>query len=333
MTRTFRWLLLLGCAAAMPVAAQQVPDRDFRPALGTQPSFAPARGPVVCVDAAHHNFHTLDDRFFAFAELLRRDGYVVRANRDVLDAQSLQRCAVLVISNAQPSGEDWNDYPSPTPAAFTPAEIAATRAWVEAGGKLLLIADHMPLAGAALALAAAFDVQFSDGFAYPGFADESGRAAAMSRPTLFRRGDGTLAPHAITCGRDAAESVEQVRSFTGQAFQAPGAQPLLVLPPDFISLHPRKAWDFDADTRKVPVGGWLQGAVMPVGAGKAAFFGEAAMFTAQLAGPERRPVGMNAPEAGQNARFVLNLMRWLSEPGDGDPAAVGSGHCGQRPRG
>ena len=35
----------------------------------------------MCLDEAHANFHTLDDRFWAFGELLRRDGYIVRFAR------------------------------------------------------------------------------------------------------------------------------------------------------------------------------------------------------------------------------------------------------------
>jgi len=53
--------------------------------------------------------------------------------------------------------------------------------------------------------------------------------------------------------------------------------------------------------------------VMVVGKGRAAFFGEAAMFSAQVAGPNRRPMGMNAPGAEQNFQLVLNLMHWLAE--------------------
>ena len=51
---------------------------------------------------------------------------------------------------------------------------------------------------------------------------------------------------------------------------------------------------------------------MSIGTGKAAFFGEAAMFTAQVTGKEREPMGMNAPGAEQNLQFVLNVMHWLS---------------------
>ena len=308
---------LLACAAAgalaWPLAAQQVPDTAFRPPI-SRPTHAPGKGPVVCLDEAHHNFHTLDDRFRAFGELLRRDGYVVRALRERLEPRALARCAVLVISNAQPSEAAWDTYPSPTPPAFSPDEVRAAHAWVRGGGRLLLIADHMPLAGAAASLAAAFGVRFNDGFAVEGSAaDSASRTAALAKPSIFGLADGTLRPHAITRGRDSSEAVTSVRTFTGQAFRAPAdAEPILVVPASWVSLMPAKAWQFGPDTKRLPVGGWLQGAVMRVGAGRAAFFGEAAMFSAQLAGAQRRPMGMNAPGAEQNHRLVLNVLRWLT---------------------
>lgn len=305
--KRFACLALL-LSASLPCLAQQVADRDFAPAV-SPPAFAEGKGPVVCLDEAHHNFHTLDGRFHAFGALLRRDGYVVVPSRTAFDAKTLSACAVLVIANAQPSDADWNDYPQPTPSAFAPSEIAAVSDWVQGGGRLLLIADHMPLAGAALALAAAFDVQFTDGFAFAGV-----DAAAKAKPTLFRSDDGTLPDHAVVRGRNVKEAVTQVRSFTGQAFRAPGAQPLMVLPAGFVSLHPSRAWAFQDTTPRVEVGGWLQGAVKEVGKGRAAFFGEAAMFSAQLAGAQGAPMGMNSPGAEQNAQFVLNLLHWMAEP-------------------
>lgn len=223
----------------------------------------------------------------------------------------LERCDILVISNAQLEGRDWGEYPYPTPSAFTDAEIAAVRAWVHDGGAFLLIADHMPLAGAAQKLAAAFGVEFNDGFAVAGFEREDEIESAFSKPTIFSLERETLIQSPITSGRNEHESVTSVRSFTGQAFRAPeSAQPILVLPDDFISLMPVKSDDFGPDTKRIPVGGWLQGAVMPVGSGRAAFFGEAAMFSAQVSGNE--PMGMNVPMAEQNFQFVLNVMHWLS---------------------
>jgi hypothetical protein len=267
----------------------------------------------VCVDEGHSNFHTLEDRFWAFGELLRRDGYLVRASAAKLTPDALKQCKILVISNAGPGGNDRDARPYPTPSAFTEEEILVVRQWVRDGGALLLIADHMPMAGAAQKLAAAFEVKFNDGFAVEQHADAAGRKAAFAKPTLFRLEDRTLRPHAIVQGRSPSESVTSVRTFTGQAFQAPdAAQPLLVLPQSFLSLMPTRPWQFGPETRTIPVGGWLQGAVLSFGSGRAAFFGEAAMFTAQIAGPDRKPMGMNAPMAEQNAQFVLNLMHWLS---------------------
>lgn len=305
-------LVALVVVVSFPSAtnAQQVPDRAYRPRIA-DPAYVAGTGPSICVDEAHFNFHTLDGRFWAFGELMRRDGYQVRPLRSKFDAKSLSKCGIVVIANAQPSEAEWDSYPYPTPSAFDDAEIEATKRWVRGGGALLLIADHMPLAGAAAALARAFDVEFNDGFAVEG-AQVGAERAAFAKPTLFRSQDGTLTSHIVTRGRNANEAVASVRTFTGQAFRASNAEPLLVLPENFITLMPRKAWQFGPETRRVPVGGWLQGAVMTFGTGRAAFFGEAAMFTAQLAGPDRQPAGMNAPGAEQNFQFVLNLMRWLS---------------------
>jgi hypothetical protein len=36
------------------------------------------------------------------------------------------------------------------------------------------------------------------------------------------------------------------------------------------------------------------------------------MFSAQLSGPDKAPMGMNAPVAKHNPQFLLNLMHWLA---------------------
>jgi len=296
--------LLAGCEGG------QVPDKSYKPVVN-DPAFEKGKGPLVCLDEAHNNFHTLNNRFWAFGELLRRDGYVVKASRNKFTLDVLNECRILVIANAQLDLEDWGSYPYPTPSGFSDAEINAVQQWVTDGGSLLLIADHMPLAGVASKLASAFGIEFHDGFAVAGFSDEKSRDAAFGIPTLFSIDTETLIQSSITAGRNENESVTSIRSFTGQAFQAPtSAQPVMVLPEDFVLLLPVKAWEFRADTPTIPVGGWLQGAVMPFGSGRAAFFGEAAMFSAQLTDGE--PSGMNAPMAEQNFQFVLNVMHWLS---------------------
>lgn len=295
--------LLVGCGG-------QRPDKSFDPTV-SDPTYEAGAGPLVCLDEAHNNFHTLDNRFWAFGELLRRDGYVVEASREKFTANVLERCRILVISNAQLDLDGWGEYPYPTPSGFTDEEIHAVQTWVTQGGSLLLIADHMPLAGVSAKLASAFGVEFHDGFAVAGFEDAASRDAAFGIPTIFSIETQSLLLHPITQGRSEKEAVTSIRSFTGQAFQVPeSAQPLMVLPEGFVLLMPERAWEFGADTKTIPVGGWSQGAVMPFGSGRAAFFGEAAMFSAQIT--DGNPSGMNAPLAEQNFQFVLNVMHWLS---------------------
>lgn len=307
---------LMLMVTSLGAVAQQVVDAHYLPRV-TQPSYAPSHGPVVCIDAGHHNFHNVDGSFEPFGKLLVADGFVTRAVSGAFDAaaagRTLQGCAILVIANAQPRSDPWDSYPYPTPSAFTVDETATLRAWVQDGGALLLIADHMPLAGAAAALAGAFGFGFNDGFAVRDFQTEPEGQAAFAAPQMFERQNNTLREHPATRGRTPSERVERIRAFIGQAITLPAqAQALMVLPEDFVSLMPRKAWQFTLSTPKVAVGGWAQAGTLELGRGRVAAFGEAGMFTAQLTGPDRKPMGLNAPGAEQNPTFILNLMHWLA---------------------
>jgi len=73
-----------------------------------------------------------------------------------------------------------------------------------------------------------------------------------------------------------------------------------------------KAWQFTEQTARVPAEGMLQGVAIIHGSGRVAAFGEAGMFSAQLSGAERRPMGMNVPSASENPQFLLNTLHWLS---------------------
>lgn len=293
-------IALLGTSVA---EAQQVADTLFRPPVAA-PAFGVGTGPVLAIDAGHRNFHTADGRYRAFAELARRDGYRVRSVAAPFSAASLDGIDVLVIANAlHPRNEE--EWTLPVHSAFTAAEIDAVRAWVASGGALLLIADHMPFPGAAADLAASFGFALSNGFALD--------TLRPGVPIVFRRADGSLAAGAITDGRDARERVDSVVTFTGEAFRGPpDAIPLLRLGPSVVSLLPDTAWRFGPDTPRVSASAWWQGAVVAHGRGRVAVFGEAAMFTAQVTGPERQPMGMNAPGAEQNAQLLLNVLHWLS---------------------
>ncbi len=61
----------------------------------------------------------------------------------------------------------------------------------------------------------------------------------------------------------------------------------------------------------VPSADKLQAALVRLGDGKVAFFGEAGMFTAQIAADGKSKMGMNNEYAQHNWKFVLQLMRYL----------------------
>ena len=295
--------ILLGLIfSVLSVNAQQVANTEYKPPI-TKPAYAAGKGPLVLLDEAHHNFHTATGRYQTFADLLRRDGYVVQGSKAKFSKETLKPAKILVIANAlnERNAENWT---LPTPSAFTDDEVAAVRDWVNQGGALLLIADHMPFPGAAEKLGAAFGIKFTNGYVRV--------QPNQNGPDEFHRSDQSLQNHPITNGRDAAEKVDSVVTFTGSAFQVTKGEPLLVLGKSAVSLLTSTAGQFTAETPRESVGGWLQGAVLSAGKGRVAVFGEAAMFSAQLAGPNRNPMGMNAPLAKQNYQFLLNLMHWLS---------------------
>lgn len=291
------WLLL--CCAVAP--AQQVADPSFEPPLGREPKYKAAAGPRILLDEAHFNFHTADGRYLACAKLLRRDGYIVDPNKLPFTRKNLAGARVLLIANAlhAENAKDWN---LPRQSAFTTQEISELTSWIrDDGGSLFLIADHMPFAGAAADLGKALGVEFNDGYVND--------PSQPVRPDLFTREDGALRDHEVTAG------IPSVGTFTGSAFRfLPGhnGAPILVLGPQFVSVKPKVIGRADPNTPKEPVGGWLQGAVFSHGKGRVAIFGEAAMFSAQLAGPNKQPVGMNHPKAEHNHRLLLNLVAWLS---------------------
>ncbi len=285
-----------------PSKAQQVADTLFNPNVGA-PAFKKGAGPTVLIDEGHYNFHTMDGRYLPFARLLQRDGYVVKPRGGKFTRTDLDRAEILVVSNAlaKENEDDWN---LPTPSAFDSAEIETLRNWVNGGGSLWLIADHMPFPGAAGLLAAEFGILMGNGFALNG--------RTLDGRICFSRSAGTLAEHPITEGRNPLERIDSVTAFTGHAFRLEGAgEGLMTLGHDVVLLMPEVAWQFSKLTPGISASGMLQGAVLRFGKGRVAVFGEAAMFSAQVAGPNRIPAGMNDPRAPQNGQFLLNVLHWL----------------------
>lgn len=297
---------------AAPAGAQQVVDPDFRPRV-ERPAYA-ADGPVVVIDGAHRNFHTVDGQYAPFAALLRADGYRVRAGTLAFDAGGLEGVDVMVIANAGATQQQ------PTPPAFTEAEATALEAWVREGGRLLLIADHAPFGAAAETLAARFGLRMGTGYA---FALTDGGADLTTTLVYPAEAFGS---HPIFAGRDASERVDSVTAFTGQSLAGPeGATVLLHMTdgaresPDLPTLQALVQRLDDAGAPAAVVAELsqpalpAQGLAFTHGAGRVVVLGEAGMLSAQrVRFPDGREVRFGMNVAPGNAQFGLNILHWLT---------------------
>jgi hypothetical protein len=282
----------------VPVQSQQISDPNFNPHV-EHPAYT-KNFPRVLFDEAHNNFHTTTGRYKPFVDLLFNDGYQVAANRKLFSKESLQTYKILIIANAL-GAEEMDDEGADKPA-FTEQECDAVRDWVNNGGALLLIADHAPFGSAAQILAKRFDVEMSKGFVF----DAKNSAPGNPSLLIFSKENKLLLDHPITQGRNDSERVNRVQTFTGQALKGPqGAAQLLLL------AATAKDQADPMGGEKKSVAGQAQGLAFKLGKGRVVMLGEAAMLSAQVAGPKQLPMGMNVP-GNDNRQFALNIMHWLS---------------------
>lgn len=303
---TLLFVISLSVLCGQTLQGQQIPDETFKPEIKS-PAFEKEKGPRIGIDSAHHNFHTATGRYQSFAQLLKRDGYQIVDFDKAFSEESLKTIDVLVISNPL-NKRNVSDWSLPTPSAFEEAEITAVKSWVADGGSLFLIADHMPFPGAASELAKAFGFTFSNGYAKP-----SRPKARGAFGDVFDEKTG-LIDSEITRGRSDTEKVISVATFGGSAFKAPKeAIGIIQFGAKSISRETKRAPGITPDAPTVAIAGWYQGAGLKFEKGRVIVFGEAAMFSAQLAGTKKRAMGMNASNAKQNYQLLLNVMHWLTK--------------------
>lgn len=295
--------LLVSCSLLLVLAggsiAQQIADPTFD-ATVTRPAYT-KKHPRVLFDEAHNNFHTAGGRYKAFADLVTSDGYEVVANSKTFSADTLAGNDILVIAN--PLGAPIEaGFAAANKPAFTEAECQAVRDWVNRGGSLLLIADHYPVGAAAGNLAKVFGVDMSNAYT-----DDPANYDPKLGDILFARSNKLLLDHPITRGRNEAERINRIVTFTGQSLAGPkGSVVLLKLADTAVDALPpeRKI--------KTSAAGRAQGLAIKHGKGRVVVLGEAAMLTAQLAGPEKAPFGGLNIKTIDNRQLALNIMHWLS---------------------
>ncbi len=284
-------------------------DVDFDGTV-ERPAFR-ENGPVILFDEGHHNHHSLRSTYAPFAKLLKNDGFEVRKLSGPLSANDLATGRILTIVTAQ-SDTETNDAP-----AFTPGEVGAILSWVRDGGSLLLVTDHYPFPNAVEPLAAALGLEVAKGMTFDARHFRSG--TEDDSRLIFSRENGLLARHPIIEGRNPAERVSVVETFTGDAFRPhnAGIQPLLQLADTAVNRvgRPnvsRQGGDVVVTVEfgdPVPASGWVQGAAFGLGRGRVVALAESAMITAQEDGG--RKLGMNAP-GNDNRQFLLNVIHWLA---------------------
>ncbi len=144
----FAFCMLVCCGEQV----QQIYDTDFSYHV-EEPAYGQNEGPVVLIDEAHNNFHTMGGRYTPFANILKQDGFSLEPGQAQITEDLLEQCKVFVISVPMSENNE---------SAYIEDEIKILQEWVSGGGSLLLITDHHPDPPAMAKLAAAF----------PSFADE-----------------------------------------------------------------------------------------------------------------------------------------------------------------
>ena len=226
----------------------QAPLCTYDPVVA-DPRYLGCSGPTILFDRTHANFHNVTPesirypgRFWGFAKLLARDGYVVRDSA-VPFATLFPAVPAKILAMANPQSLIGQ-------VAIPPADVTALVDWVEQGGSLLLSIDHSPYERTD-ALLAEFGLE------------QIGRNARQFTFTLANGGLNPASP--ITIG------VGEVTTFTGTAFRI--ATPLPQATYDAILTFPP-----DSPNN---LDGWNQGMAIQFGAGRVYISGESGGLTAQ----------------------------------------------------
>jgi len=269
------------------------------------PMYEPSKGPVILLDAAHHNFHVTEGFIEPFAELAASDGYQARVGASEFTPEYLRSFDIVMIITALPF-EFTSKTEVTTETTFTGSEIEALYDWVSSGGSLLVFSEHAPFDQAINPLLNRFGVTSSVGtIADPMHYDkELGRDGWV----VFSQENGLLnADHPIVKGRDESETVNSVVAFGGSALTGAAYVNIFRL-------------SDTAENRRHPTGvgpvgmGDSQALAGELGEGRVLVFGDSNGFTAMNFDGEDGLVvslGMNTKPHSWK-QMVLNSLHWLS---------------------
>jgi hypothetical protein len=213
------------------------------------PRYLGCGGPTILFDRTHVNFHQVTPesgrnpgRFWGFAKLLARDGYVVR-DSTIPFAALFPAIPAKILAIANPRSLIG-------PAAIPPPDVTAVVDWVEQGGSLLVSIDHSPF-DRTDALLAEFGLE------------QFGHNAMTFTFTIANGGVNPTSPIAAGIG--------EVTTFTGTAFRVATPLPQATYDP-VLTFPPNSPNNAD---------GWQQGMAIEFGMGRVYVSAESGGLTAQ----------------------------------------------------
>ena len=291
-------------------------DASFRPRV-VEPSFSGRPRPRLAIDQGHSNFHTAGGRYSPFVRLMERDGFRVTASEGRITAEALRGVGVFVTANALGYKGMAQQLANVLGLerivrfevdAFGAGEIATLTSWVSNGGSALVVADHAPAADASRRLAATFGVEMTAWWVE----DEQNTDRESHNPAtlVFSRENGLLPDHPILNGRNEAERVSRIMTFTGQGLRVP-SNAVALLP--FAPSAREYPFRFSREAQSRSAFGLAQAIAVEFGKGRVVVMGEAAALTAQRiesSGAAPYLMGMNRPGT-DNQQFALNIAHWL----------------------
>ena len=310
----------LACLFALVVAPavdaqNQTADAGYR-FENANPAYPDGTGPTVQI----HRFvspYVQRGSFDAFKTLIESDGFNARWLDKQISGEVLEETNVLVIANAYTKGgaRDFNNFSTlEAPSVYNDAEIALIANWVRDGGSLLILADHSPFAGGTIKLAEALGFTFMTGVAVH---KSSISENIISNIDFRREGEsrriGRLSGHPIVDGGLGRPRISHYFAFEGQAIiPPPQAASLLTIPKGYETILTLSVREEFYTAMRLDASGFSQGAVLDLDNGRIGVFGETGGFTSQVRS-NVRSMGLAAPEADENAEFVLSTLRWLAK--------------------
>jgi hypothetical protein len=269
------------------------------------PVYSFNKGPIIYIDEYHNNDMSLNNNMFPLIEVLKKDGYQIKPLNESISELSLENVEILVIIGAlhKTNIDNWK---LPTPSAFDDKEIDLLLQWIQDGGNLLLVADHMPFPGAVKKLSSRLGVKWYNGFVID---------SVNWGMSTFSKKDRTLKYHYLLDGLNFNEKVNSVSTYYGSGFKIKDSTISGIFAFDdsnTVSYQTSEAWKMFPNTPIISSDDLFQAAVLTRGNGRVALVGEASLFSAQFVGGDKNPVGLNFPNDNQNLQFVLNLFHWLS---------------------